>query len=190
MTIKISQFKQVFLSLSLILAFVLFLPQVAGAVELNINNTNVPPPANINQPVNQDLPLSNQSVNQDLLLTNQPPAEILPLTNQPVNAPAAAAQPTGNVIWDGLKSFGINLDISSTDPRIIAARLIKIFLGLIGIIFLVLILLSGLRLMLSGGDEERVGEAKRTFFNAVIGLIIMLCAYSIVNFIISALGVS
>ncbi|MFA6534307.1 MAG: pilin [Patescibacteria group bacterium] len=194
MITKISQFKKAAtLALGLLLVFILLLPSVADAVEVNTvevntNDVSVTPPAAVNQPASQDLPLVNQPAAEVTPLVNQPVTETPPLTNQPV-AGALAASPTettGNVILDSLKFFGSKLNLTDTDPRIIAARLIKIFLSLISTIFLILILLGGFRWMLSGGDEERVGEAKKILLNAVIGLIVVLSAYSIVNFVVSA----
>mgnify|MGYP001592247399 CR=1 FL=1 len=86
-----------------------------------------------------------------------------------------------------LKVFGQDTGMSSTDPRVIAARLIKMAMGFVGIIVLIMILGSGLMFMTAGGDEEKTSQAKRTFFNAIIGLIIILSAYSIVTFVLNAL---
>ena len=86
-----------------------------------------------------------------------------------------------------LKVFGQDTGMSSTDPRVIVARLIKMAMGFVGIIVLIMILGSGLMFMTAGGDEEKTSQAKRTFFNAIIGLIVILSAYSIVTFVLNAL---
>jgi hypothetical protein len=64
---------------------------------------------------------------------------------------------------------------------------ISAFLGLLGIIFLVLIIYSGFNWMTAGGDEEKVTKAKQTLTQAVIGLIIIIAAYSITYFVFSIL---
>lgn len=79
------------------------------------------------------------------------------------------------------------MGLPSNDIRVIAANLIRIFLGLVGIILLVNILLGGLLLMTSGSDDEKSGAAKRTLLNSFIGLAIILMSYSIVNFVIQTL---
>lgn len=76
----------------------------------------------------------------------------------------------------------------ATDPRIIIARLINIAMGFVGMIVLIMILLSGLQFMTAGGDEDKIEGAKRTFYSAVIGLLIILSAYSIVSFEAGAFG--
>jgi len=69
----------------------------------------------------------------------------------------------------------------------IVANIIKIALGLLGIIFLVLIIFSGYQWMMAGGDENVITAAKGRIKNAVIGVVIVLAAYSITNFVFSNL---
>lgn len=98
--------------------------------------------------------------------------------------------PTSTIINGTLQQelvrFGSIIGLSATDPRLIAAQLIRVALGFVGIIFLILILWSGAQFLFSGGKEEQVGKAKRTFINAIIGLILILSAYSIVKFVLGA----
>ena len=80
------------------------------------------------------------------------------------------------------------VDLGSQDPRVIAARLINVLLGFLSIIVVVLIIYSGFLWMISGGNEERVVKARKTFVNALIGLLIILTANSIVLFVIRSLS--
>ena len=64
---------------------------------------------------------------------------------------------------------------------------ISAFLGLLGIIFVVLIVYAGYNWMTAAGDEEKVSLAKQTLSRAVIGLIIIIAAYSITYFVFSNL---
>ncbi len=96
--------------------------------------------------------------------------------------------PSANIILlKNLKIFGQDAGMSSTDPRLIIARLVKMAMGFVGIIVLIMILGSGLMWMTAGGDEEKTSQAKRTLFNAIIGLLIMLSAYSIVTFVLNTI---
>lgn len=65
--------------------------------------------------------------------------------------------------------------------------IINIFLGTLGVIFLVLTIYAGFLWMTAGGKEEQVNKAKKILINAVIGLVITLSAYGIVTFIFNAL---
>lgn len=69
----------------------------------------------------------------------------------------------------------------------IVQYVISAFLGLLGIIFVVLIIYSGYNWMTAAGDEEKVTLAKNTLTRAVIGLIIIVAAYSITYFVFISL---
>ena len=60
-----------------------------------------------------------------------------------------------------------------------------IFAGAVAIFF---IILSGIKLMLSGGDQIQVEKSKKTLTFAIIGLVIISLAFVIINFIGSRLG--
>ncbi|HAT03526.1 MAG TPA: hypothetical protein DCS29_01980 [Candidatus Magasanikbacteria bacterium] len=78
--------------------------------------------------------------------------------------------------------------LSDQDPRIVISRIINVSLGLLGIIATVLILYAGFRWMTAGGNSESVDTARKTLFAAVIGLIIILSAYAISNFVLRNLA--
>ena len=69
------------------------------------------------------------------------------------------------------------------DPQSIVIRIINVFLGLLGIIFLVLVVMSGYWFLTARGEEDMIKKGKDTLKRAIIGIIIVLLAYSIVNFV-------
>ncbi len=81
---------------------------------------------------------------------------------------------------------GANLG-ESRDPRVIAASLIKISLGVIGTIAVVFAIAGGFMIMTSNGNEEKMGGGKKILLYSVIGLVIILGAYSIVYAVYSGL---
>lgn len=93
---------------------------------------------------------------------------------------------TGGILA-GLDSLNSYIGLSGQDPRLILAHLIQIALGLLGIIFIVMILYSGFLWMISGGSEENVHKARSAFSQAIIGLIIILLANSVAHFVLSGL---
>ncbi|MDO8626083.1 MAG: Ig-like domain-containing protein [Candidatus Magasanikbacteria bacterium] len=106
-------------------------------------------------------------------------------------APASAqnlADPNSE-LKQGLAVIQEPLGLGAGDIRLIVARIIRIALGLLGIVLLVLILYAGYLWMTAGGNEEKIAEAKKLITNAVIGLAIILSAYAIVGFIFKILGV-
>lgn len=70
------------------------------------------------------------------------------------------------------------------DPRLMVADVIRVVLEFLGIIFLALTIYAGFLWMTAGGNEERVTKSKSLLFQAVIGLVIILAAYSITLFAI------
>lgn len=74
--------------------------------------------------------------------------------------------------------------LSKTDPRIVVGRLIKVALGLLGVIFTGLTVFAGFLWMTSAGNEEQVTKARGIITASIIGLIIILAAYTITNFVL------
>lgn len=73
---------------------------------------------------------------------------------------------------------------SPQDPRTTAAVIIRGALGVIGTVFLVLMIYAGAIWMTSGGNEEKVGKAKKIITTSVIGLIIVILSYAITTFVV------
>ena len=67
-------------------------------------------------------------------------------------------------------------------------RITNTILFAVGIISVVMLIYGGLRYIISGGDSKKVTDAKNTIMYAIIGLIIAILSYAIVNFVISAVG--
>ena len=60
-------------------------------------------------------------------------------------------------------------------------------LYIVGIIAVIMLIIGGIRYVISGGDSKKVTDAKNTVLYAIIGLVISFLAFAIVNFVISAL---
>ena len=88
----------------------------------------------------------------------------------------------------GVSQFEQNTDLGNVDIRVIIARIIRAFLGLLGIIAVSIMVYAGYVWMTSGGNEEIIGFAKKTLINATIGLAIILSAFAIVQFVLNALA--
>lgn len=68
------------------------------------------------------------------------------------------------------------------------AIVIQAFLGLLGIIFVILIIYAGYNWMTAAGEEQKVEKAQNTIRRAIIGLIIIVGAYAITYFVFNYLG--
>lgn len=67
-------------------------------------------------------------------------------------------------------------------PQLIG-DIISVALSLVGIIFLVLAVYGGFKWMTAQGNEDQVHDARQTIVDATIGIILIVAAYSITNFI-------
>ncbi len=116
-----------------------------------------------------------------------------------LQAPQAYAgspqQPTGNVnpqqeICEG--SGGTWAGGKCTTPgqtKTLGDRVkdvVNILLFVLGAIAVIVIVIGGIRYALSGGDSSQVSAAKNTILYAVVGLVVAILAYSIVNFVLGA----
>jgi Zn-dependent protease with chaperone function len=82
-------------------------------------------------------------------------------------------------------STGLNNTLSTADPRVVVGRIINVVLGFLGVIAVGIILLGGFKWMTAGGNEDKVGEAKKLLGAGVIGLVIILSAWAIATFVIN-----
>ncbi|HYG84362.1 MAG TPA: pilin [Verrucomicrobiae bacterium] len=107
---------------------------------------------------------------------------IAPLTPQL----AYAQQPTDP---RGQAQSGVNAigGEGRNDFPTILRNIINIMLFIIGAIAVLMIVIGGLRYVTSGGDSASVTGAKNTVLYAVIGLIVAIMAYGIVNFILDSI---
>lgn len=83
--------------------------------------------------------------------------------------------------------YGEATGLGTSDIRVIIVKIIRIGLGLLGIIALVIIIAGGVVWMTAGGSLDKIKIAKKILQNGVIGLAIILSAFAITQFIFSAL---
>ena len=68
------------------------------------------------------------------------------------------------------------------------SSIIQVLLGFLGIIAVIIILWGGFIWMTAMGDEGKVEKAKKLIIAGVIGIVIILAAYSIASFVIGQIG--
>ena len=66
-------------------------------------------------------------------------------------------------------------------------QITDIVLYIAGAVAVIMLIIGGIRYVVSGGDSKKVTDAKNTVLYAIIGLVIVFLAYAIVHFVISAL---
>ena len=76
---------------------------------------------------------------------------------------------------------GFNQEANLTDTII---NIINAVIGVLGLVAVVVIIIGGINYMMSSGDTSKVKKAKDTILYGVIGLVICVLAFAIVNFVI------
>ena len=69
----------------------------------------------------------------------------------------------------------------------LAAKIISTFLGIVGIIALIMFVYGGLLWMTAAGNAQRVDKGKDLFIWSIIGLVVIFSSYAIASFIIDNL---
>jgi ABC-type Fe3+ transport system permease subunit len=64
--------------------------------------------------------------------------------------------------------------------------IVNILLYILGAIAVVMIVIGGIRYTTSNGDSSAITSAKNTILYAVVGLVVAILAYALVNFILDA----
>ena len=62
----------------------------------------------------------------------------------------------------------------------------NVLLFVLGAVSVIMIIIGGLRYVVSGGNATYVTAAKNTILYAIVGIIVALLAYAIINFVIGS----
>ena len=82
---------------------------------------------------------------------------------------------------EGLKQVGGNDQTSFGD---IVSKIINLLLFFVGVVSVIMIIYGGVRYTTSAGDSGKLTNAKNTILYAIVGLIVSILAYAIVNFVV------
>ncbi len=81
--------------------------------------------------------------------------------------------------------FAAEAGLGEADLTTTIAQIIRVALGFLGIIAVVIILMGGFKWMTAGGNDDKVKDAKKLIISGIIGLVIVLSAYAIAQFVIT-----
>ena len=87
----------------------------------------------------------------------------------------------------GVNEISNTIQLGTTDPRTIMARVINVAMMFLGIIAVGIIIFAGFKWMTSKGNEEQIESAKNILKAGVIGLVIVLASWGIAAFVLSRL---
>ena len=77
------------------------------------------------------------------------------------------------------------INFATGDPREAAMSLVKLLMTFLGIIAVIIMLYGGFIWMTAAGNEDKVDQAKKLIAAGIIGLVIILSAFLIVNFVVT-----
>jgi hypothetical protein len=100
--------------------------------------------------------------------------------------PASAAN-AGATISKGLEETNKGVGFSKASATQIIGQLIQVLLSVTGIVFLIITIYAGILYMTAAGDESKVKKAKSMLVTSVIGIIIIMSAYALSQFVIGQL---
>lgn len=107
----------------------------------------------------------------------------------------AALVVTGTHITTALAASQLQQGANSARPTDTPGNLVAVFdnitntvIFLVGALAVIALVYGGFLYVTSAGDAGRVKTAKDTIIYAVIGIVVAILAYAIVNFVVGALG--
>ncbi|MDB5168026.1 MAG: rane protein of unknown function [Candidatus Saccharibacteria bacterium] len=103
-------------------------------------------------------------------------------TLMPSHSVSADAQ---DKILEGYQQVGGNEETRTVQTSV--KTVVEILLFIIGAISVIMIILGAIKYTVSNGDSTKVTSAKNTIMYAVVGLVVALFAYAIVNFVLVSL---
>ena len=99
-------------------------------------------------------------------------------------APAASAE-SDFTLTNGVSSArGEGVSETASDPQTLVKQFVNIFLFAVGALSVIMLIWGGIRYTTSAGDSNKVTAAKNTVLYAIVGLVVAILAYAIVNMVI------
>lgn len=107
----------------------------------------------------------------------------LTLTN-PISTASADIK---SKITEGKNSTGESSD-TNRDIKTVIKNVTNMALFIIGVAAVIVIIYSGIQFIIAAGNPQTVSKAKTTLIYAIVGLVVAIMAYAIVNFVIDNLA--
>ncbi len=101
----------------------------------------------------------------------------------------------GTLLATSLDNIGTSVDAIGTEAGystavtvpVLVGNIISVLLGLLGLVFLVLVVYAGFLYLTAQGEDAQVKKAKAIITKAVIGIMLVLSSYAITNVVVEAM---
>ncbi|MEO7617326.1 MAG: pilin [Candidatus Saccharibacteria bacterium] len=110
-----------------------------------------------------------------------------------VSAPAYAVDCNSSLTLQcGVDSAGTTDTQGKTlfGPKGIFQNIASILIFIVGAVAVIMLIVGGLRYVLSAGDSKNVTAAKDTILYAIVGIVVALLSLALVNFVVSSVNKS
>lgn len=94
----------------------------------------------------------------------------------------SGSNPTKNVLFTGISCINSG-NCSVNDMMLVGINLTRFLLGIIGSVALFFFMFAGFKMLTSRGNEKDITSAKQMMVQTIIGILVFLSAYLIVDFI-------
>ena len=89
---------------------------------------------------------------------------------------------------DGKEEVNAALNtLPSANTDNVLTNVMNVILYAAGVVAVVMVIMSAIQITTSAGDASKVSKAKKTLIGSVIGIIVVVLAYAIVNFVIGVI---
>ena len=108
----------------------------------------------------------------------------LTVTTGTLDAAAGALDTAAQINLNAAKPNGVPTSVGGSNG--IFRTVVNVLLFIVGAVSVIMLIFGGIRYTTSGGNANSVTAAKNTIMYAVIGLVIAIFAYAIVNWVVGA----
>jgi len=93
------------------------------------------------------------------------------------------------IFWNGQQQdFSNNTGLGENNPFTIITNIINIGMGFVGITMVVMFMLAGFKLMLAGGNEDKLVKAQKSIWSTVVGSLLLMSSFGIAKFLIGTVA--
>ena len=99
----------------------------------------------------------------------------------------AQAHAVGSIGQGANSARGIDQPVDLFGDTGVFSKISSVLLFIVGAIAVIMIVIGGIKYTISQGDSSAITSAKNTILYSVIGLVVAILAYAIVNFVVDRL---
>ena len=88
------------------------------------------------------------------------------------------------------EAAGCDIDSATAENTATAKikSIVGVALGVIGVVAVVVVVIAGIFMITANGNPDKIAKARQAIIFAIIGVIVALLAFAIVNFILDGIG--